>query len=122
MSNNHLAMNPQQPLLTPSGRRIDPNKKLGRPKGAVSTTEQPFENLLHIMFGSEGDRVVEIMKANGCSHILGQRVGISIKWAESRGYVFKQKELPPEPIEMDSPHRPARRAVGEAINFDDDEE
>lgn len=90
MNDNHVM---SEPSFTPSGRRINPGKKLGRPSGSVSTVETKLAEVLRVLLGSDSEKVIQVLREQGCGFTLEQNVGISVKWAESRGYVFKQKDI-----------------------------
>lgn len=103
--------------FTPSGRKINPGIKLGRPAGSLSTIETKFSQVLRIILGSEASAIIDTLKEKGASFALEQHIGISVKWAKQRGYVFEQKEV--VELETAAPERPIKAAVAcDVENFD----
>jgi hypothetical protein len=95
--------------FTPSGRKISPGIKLGRPSGAVSTIETKFDQVLRIILGADASVIIDTLKEKGAGFALQQHVGISVKWAKQRGFVFEQKEV--VELETPEPERPVKAAV-----------
>lgn len=71
---------------------------------------------MRILIGSDCERIFNVLKEQGCGFILDQNLGISVKWAEKRGFVFKQKEI--VAVELSAPQRPVMEALGEEEKFD----
>lgn len=94
------------PETTPSGRKITPGVKLGRPAGAVSTVETKLSHVLKIVLGGESEAIIQALREKGAGFALDQHIGISVKWAKQRGFVFEQKEVVEIPAA--SPERPVK--------------
>lgn len=102
--------------FTPSGRKINPGIKLGRPAGAVSTVETKLSRVLQIILGNDATTIIDTLKERGAGFALEQHIGISVKWAKQRGFVFEQKEVVELPIA--EPQRPIKAVVEcEVENF-----